>query len=150
MNDPKNAIKRFPTRLHESRELAKASLPVIEVFFAVQDEARRELLQMTEAQLQDVALVCNRYPDIQLSYELAGGGKEAVPANGSVAMQVDLQRELAGDLRPVDAARCVILNCLVEQTFSTMQISHLVHIYMIPLDDSFGQFPLLGRISELL
>lgn len=71
----------------------------------LQDDARRELLQMTESQLEDVARVCNRYPDIQLSYEIAGGGKEPVPANGSVSMQVELQREQAGDLRPVDAPR---------------------------------------------
>ena len=71
----------------------------------VQDDARRELLQMTEGQLEDVARVCNRYPDIQLAYEIAGAGKEPVPANSSVAIQVDLQREQAGDLRPVDAPR---------------------------------------------
>lgn len=71
----------------------------------VQDDARRDLLQMTDSQMEDVARVCNRYPDIQLSYELAGGGKEPVPAQGSVAMQVELQREQTGDLRPVDAPR---------------------------------------------
>jgi pre-mRNA-splicing helicase BRR2 len=69
----------------------------------VQDGPRRELLQMSGQQLEDVARVCNRYPDIQLSHTLAGG-KEA-GAGESVLLQVDLERELEGELRPVDAPR---------------------------------------------
>ena len=38
-----------------------------------QEEARRELLQMSQGQLEDVARTCNRYPDIQLTYQLPGG-----------------------------------------------------------------------------
>ena len=84
----------------------------------LQEEDRQELLrgalQLTEVQMQDVARVCNRYPDIQLGYKIAGeGGKpvpvsdanQSVPANSTVAIQVDLTRDQAGDLRPVDAPR---------------------------------------------
>ena len=70
---------------------------------ALQDEARRELLAMSDAQLEDVARVCNRYPDIQLTYELAGGNSAA--SGDAVSLQVDLQREQAGEIRPVDAPR---------------------------------------------
>ena len=71
-----------------------------------QDEERRELLAMSDSQLEDVARVCNRYPDIQLTYELAGGN--TADAGDTVSIAVDLQRELAGDLRPVDAPRCAM------------------------------------------
>ena len=70
---------------------------------ASQDEARRELLAMSDAQLEDVARVCNRYPDIQLTYELAGGN--SATSGDAVSLQVDLQREQAGEIRPVDAPR---------------------------------------------
>lgn len=58
---------------------------------------------MSDGQLEDVARVCNRYPDIQLNYEVTSG--TSVAAGDAVALQVDLQREQAGDLRPVDAPR---------------------------------------------
>ena len=80
----------------------------------MQDEARRELLQMAETEINDIARVCNRYPDIHLEHKILGTEnepipakdfKEPVPANSSVAMQIELTREQAGDLRPVDAPR---------------------------------------------
>ena len=71
---------------------------------AAQEEPRRELLQMSEAQLEDVARVCNRYPDIQLSYQLEGGA--SVPAGEQVTLTAQMEREIEGDLGPVDAPRC--------------------------------------------
>ena len=84
----------------------------------VQEEGRQELLrvtlQLTEVQLQDIARVCNRYPDIILDYRIAAEGAKpvpveeafhSVPANSTVAIQVELNRNQAGDLRPVDAPR---------------------------------------------
>lgn len=41
---------------------------------------------MTETQLMDVAKVCNRYPDIQLTYEVVGGTE--VAAEDAVTLQV--------------------------------------------------------------
>ena len=69
----------------------------------VQDEPRRELLQLSGAQLEDVARVANRYPDIQLTHSLASGA--SVAAGGQVDLIADLERDLEGDLRPVDAPR---------------------------------------------
>ena len=69
----------------------------------VQEEPRRELLGMTDGQLEDVARVCNRYPDIQLTYQLEGGN--SVAAGGQVTLTAQMERELEGDLRPVDAPR---------------------------------------------
>jgi len=54
-------------------------------------------------QLEDVARVCNRYPDIQLTYQLEGGN--SVAAKKQVTLTAQMERELEGDLRPVDAPR---------------------------------------------
>ena len=35
-----------------------------------QEDDRRELLQLSEAQLGDVVRFCNRYPDIQMAHEV--------------------------------------------------------------------------------
>ena len=68
-----------------------------------QEDARQELLQMSAGQLEDVARVCNRYPDIQLTYQLPTGTSTA--AGEQVTLVAELERELEGDLRPVDAPR---------------------------------------------
>ena len=34
------------------------------------DDDRNSLLQLTEAEMADVARFCNRYPNIELSYEV--------------------------------------------------------------------------------
>ena len=36
----------------------------------MEDDDRNSLLQMTEAQMADVARFCNRYPNIELTYEV--------------------------------------------------------------------------------
>ena len=40
----------------------------------MEEGARRDLLKMSDPQLEDVARWCNRYPDIAVSYEVRGGG----------------------------------------------------------------------------
>lgn len=37
----------------------------------MEDEDRTELLQLSDSQMADVARFCNRYPNIELSYEVA-------------------------------------------------------------------------------
>ena len=36
----------------------------------MEDEARSELLQLSDAHMADVAAFCNRYPNIELTYEV--------------------------------------------------------------------------------
>ena len=36
----------------------------------MEDDERNSLLQMTDAQMADVARFCNRYPNIELQYEV--------------------------------------------------------------------------------
>ncbi|CAK0763687.1 DExH-box ATP-dependent RNA helicase DExH12 [Coccomyxa viridis] len=92
---------------HFTRELAarckEAGTESIFDIAEMDEEPRRELLQMSEAQLEDVARVCNRYPDIQLSYQLEGGA--SVPAGEQVTLTAQMEREIEGDLRPADAPR---------------------------------------------
>lgn len=60
---------------------------------------------MSEAQLEDVARFCNRYPDIQMAHQLVDA--EDVRAGDQVQLTVQLEREMAGAvLPPVDAGRC--------------------------------------------
>ena len=70
----------------------------------LEDEQRRDLLQLPESQLEEVAAVCSRYPDINLSFEASCSGKTLAP--GEVVMvSVALEREVNGseDLVPVTA-----------------------------------------------
>lgn len=49
------------------------SLQGVESVFDImemEDEERTALLQLPEAQIADVARFCNRYPNIELSYEV--------------------------------------------------------------------------------
>jgi pre-mRNA-splicing helicase BRR2 len=71
----------------------------------LEDDRRRELLGLPEHQLEEVAAVCSRYPDINLSYEIVGGGAEVL-AGESVTISVSLEREMEGtELPAVTAAK---------------------------------------------
>jgi len=37
----------------------------------MEDDSRNELLKLTESQMADVARFCNRYPNIEMTYEVA-------------------------------------------------------------------------------
>eukprot|EP00887_Chlorella_sp_A99_P002917 scaffold6.g2917.t1 len=93
---------------HFTRELAdKCAAAGVEGVFdlmEMEDDARRELLQLSEPQLEDVARWCNRFPDISVSYELAGG--PGVMAGEPVSLAVALERDGGGEEGgpgPVDA-----------------------------------------------
>lgn len=57
----------------------------------MEDDDRNELLQLSDAQIADVARFCNRYPNIELSYEVAE--KESICSGGPVVVLVQLERE---------------------------------------------------------
>jgi len=92
---------------HVSKELAtKCTDAGVEGVFdlvEMEDADRRELLAMSDPQLEDVARVANRFPNIELNYEVVD--KEEITAGGQVTLHVQLERDLEGDLRPVDAPR---------------------------------------------
>uniref|UniRef100_A0A1A8I724 U5 small nuclear ribonucleoprotein 200 kDa helicase n=1 Tax=Nothobranchius kuhntae TaxID=321403 RepID=A0A1A8I724_NOTKU len=57
----------------------------------MEDEDRSGLLQLSDNQMADVARFCNRYPNIELSYEVAE--RDNVKSGSSVLVQVQLERE---------------------------------------------------------
>lgn len=57
----------------------------------LEDEDRLKLLQLSETQLADVARFCNRYPNIELSYEVLS--KDRISSGSSVNVVVNLDRE---------------------------------------------------------
>ncbi|XWS57030.1 hypothetical protein CRYUN_Cryun09bG0136600 [Craigia yunnanensis] len=97
---------------HFTKELAKRcqenpgkNIETIFDLVEMEDDERRELLQMSDLQLLDIAKFCNRFPNIDLSYEVIEG--ENVRAGEYVALQVTLERDLEGrtEVGPVDAPR---------------------------------------------
>ncbi|OMO61847.1 hypothetical protein CCACVL1_23206 [Corchorus capsularis] len=96
---------------HFTKELAKRcqenpgkSIESIFDLVEMEDGERRELLQMSDLQLLDIAKFCNRFPNIDLSYEIES---ENVRAGENVTLQVTLERDLEGrtEVEPVDAPR---------------------------------------------
>ncbi|XP_061404387.1 U5 small nuclear ribonucleoprotein 200 kDa helicase [Lethenteron reissneri] len=57
----------------------------------MEDAARSALLQLDDSKMADVARFCNRYPNIELSYELSD--KENVHSGSAVVVMVQLERE---------------------------------------------------------
>ena len=78
---------------------------LLQLSFCTQEEERRELLQMSDPQLADVARVCNRYPDIELNFDVVGG--ETVTAGEPVLINVFMDRSLpeGQELAPVHCPR---------------------------------------------
>ncbi|XP_057859614.2 DExH-box ATP-dependent RNA helicase DExH12 [Cryptomeria japonica] len=97
---------------HFTKELAKKchenpgkSIETVFDLVEMEDDERRELLQMTDSQLLDIARVCNRFPNIDLAYDIVES--DDVRAGENVTVQVTLERDLEGrqELGPVDAPR---------------------------------------------
>merc|ERR1711893_405980 len=57
----------------------------------LEDEDRNKLLNMTDMQMADVARFCNRYPNIELAYEVLD--KDNLASGQSVNIEVKLERE---------------------------------------------------------
>ena len=66
-----------------------------------QDATRSAVLQLDDRQMMDVARACNRYPNIELNYELAD---DAPTAGEGTTLTVSLEREDdSADIGPVIA-----------------------------------------------
>merc|ERR1711994_551171 len=57
----------------------------------LEDEDRNKLLNMSDIQMADVARFCNRYPNIELAYEVLD--KDNLASGQSVNIEVKLERE---------------------------------------------------------
>lgn len=99
--DNDSGLKQLPHFDNERIERCKDH--GVENIFALIDldnDERTKLLKMTPKELQDVAIVCNHYPNIDLSYELSVEEKE-VPAKSNLQVVVQLERELDENDLPV-------------------------------------------------
>nr|XP_033509201.1 DExH-box ATP-dependent RNA helicase DExH12-like [Nicotiana tomentosiformis] len=97
---------------HFTNELAKKcqenpgkSVETVFDLVEMEDDERRELLQMSDLQLMDVARFCNRFPNIDLTYDVLN--RDNVSAGDNVSVQVTLERDLEGrtEVGPVFAPR---------------------------------------------
>lgn len=97
---------------HFTKELAKRcqenpgkNIETVFDLVEMEDEERQELLEMSDTQLLDIARFCNRFPNIDLTYEVVGS--EEVTPGKEVTVQVMLERDMEGrtEVGPVDAPR---------------------------------------------
>ncbi|XP_010537248.1 PREDICTED: DExH-box ATP-dependent RNA helicase DExH12 [Tarenaya hassleriana] len=97
---------------HFTKDLAKRcqenpgkSVETVFDLVEMEDDERRELLQMSDSQLLDIARFCNRFPNIDLTYEVVDS--EGVTPGREVTLQVTLERDMEGrsEVGPVDAGR---------------------------------------------
>ncbi|KAL0296226.1 UNVERIFIED_CONTAM: DExH-box ATP-dependent RNA helicase DExH12 [Sesamum radiatum] len=97
---------------HFTKELAKRcqenpgkSIETVFDLVEMEDDERRELLQMSDSQLMDIARFCNRFPNIDLTYEVLDS--DNIRAAEDVSVHVSLERDLEGrtEVGPVDAPR---------------------------------------------
>ncbi|NWS50134.1 U520 helicase, partial [Probosciger aterrimus] len=85
-------LKQLPhfTSEHIKRCTDKGVESVFDIM-EMEDEDRNALLQLSDVQIADVARFCNRYPNIELSYEVVE--KESIRSGGPVVVLVQLERE---------------------------------------------------------
>ncbi|ESW21254.1 hypothetical protein PHAVU_005G055300 [Phaseolus vulgaris] len=97
---------------HFTKDLAKKcqenpgkSIETVFDLLEMEDDERHELLGMSDSQLLDIARFCNRFPNIDLSYEVLDS--DSVRAGEDVTLLVTLERDLEGktEIGPVDAPR---------------------------------------------
>ncbi|XP_008811841.2 DExH-box ATP-dependent RNA helicase DExH12-like [Phoenix dactylifera] len=97
---------------HFTKELAKRcqenpgrSIETVFDLVEMEDDERRELLQMSDSQLLDIARFCNRFPNIDMTYEVLDS--EDVRPGKDITLQVTLERDLEGrsEVGSVDAPR---------------------------------------------
>ena len=102
-------VLRFVDELHSSQctvycnvgvwievqsDICHVCLQGVETVFDImelEDDDRSKLLQLTDAQMADVARFCNRYPNIEMSYEVQD--KDRIHSGSSVNVIVQLERE---------------------------------------------------------
>lgn len=97
---------------HFTKDLAKRcqdnpgkSIQTVFDLVEMEDDERRELLQMSDSELLDIARFCNRFPNIDLTYEVLN--EENVGSGDEIFLKVNLERDMEGltEVGPVDAPR---------------------------------------------
>ncbi|CAJ2656231.1 unnamed protein product [Trifolium pratense] len=97
---------------HFTKDLARKceenpgkSIETVFDLLEMEDVERRELLSMPDSQLLDIARFCNRFPNIDLSYEVLHN--DTIRTGEDVTICVTLERDIDGktEVGPVDAPR---------------------------------------------
>ncbi|CAH8318639.1 unnamed protein product [Eruca vesicaria subsp. sativa] len=94
---------------HFTKDLAKRcqenNIETIFDLVEMENEERQELLKMKDTELLDIARFCNRFPNIDLTYEVVGS--EDVTPGKDVTLLVMLERDMEGrtEVGAVDAPR---------------------------------------------
>ncbi|KAL8109951.1 DExH-box ATP-dependent RNA helicase DExH12-like [Apium graveolens] len=95
-----------------TKELAKrcqentgGSIETVFDLVDMEDDKRQKLLQMNDAQLIEIAKFCNRFPNIDLTYDILDN--QNIRAGEDISLQVTLERDLEGrtEVGPVDAPK---------------------------------------------
>ena len=104
MWDKDPAVMQLP---HVTREIGErcvaAGVEGVYDLIDMEDDARRELLELSDGQLEDVAEAANRYPSVEVAFDIVD--PEDVTAGDAVEIIVNLEREHEGDVGPVFAPR---------------------------------------------
>ncbi|KAJ3669612.1 hypothetical protein LUZ60_011562 [Juncus effusus] len=90
---------------HFSKDLAmrchERGVETVFDLLEMDDGERREMLDMSDTQLMDIAKFCNRYPNIDMAYEVLDAAD--VAPGGKITLEVTLERKT--EVGPVDADR---------------------------------------------
>ncbi|XP_022669999.1 U5 small nuclear ribonucleoprotein 200 kDa helicase-like [Varroa jacobsoni] len=73
------------------RRCKEAGVETVFDVMELEDTERNKLLQMSSSQMVDVAKFCNRYPNVEMSFEVVNS--DAVRSGGTVNVVVQLERE---------------------------------------------------------
>jgi len=80
---------------HINKALAKkcdsAGIENVVDLIDMEDDDRNQLLDLSSAKMQDIAMACNAYPDIDVKYEVLE--KDDLHAGGQVTITVELERD---------------------------------------------------------
>ena len=92
VSDP--IIKQLPFFTEEIIERCKAhNVTRIEDITDLEDDQRNQLLQLSDRQMAKVAEACNRYPDIEVEYQLDDDIQAAKPVNVQIALSRDIEED---------------------------------------------------------
>ncbi|KAK9487748.1 Sec63 Brl domain-containing protein [Lipomyces starkeyi] len=99
--DRDSPLKQIPHLTHELIERCKkADVESVFDIMMLEDEPRHELLQMDDKELSDVARFVNKYPSVDMSYEIEDA--DQIVAGEPAYVTVTLEREVDEEDEPVD------------------------------------------------
>lgn len=90
-------LKQLP---HFNAEIIKRctdkSIETVFDIMELEDEDRIKLLQLNDAQMADVARFCNRYPNIEMSFDVVDRDKINSGQSVNIAVQLEREDEVTG------------------------------------------------------